>query len=50
VLLNYDIEPIGFVDKQGQEMDEIPIFESRFAGSGVLPVNGDLKVKIKRRV
>jgi hypothetical protein len=49
VLLNYDVEPINFVDKQGKEADKFPTFERRFAGSGVLPVDGDLQVKIKRR-
>ena len=50
VLLNYDIEPINFIDGQGNEKRErFPVFERRFAGSGVLPVDGDLKVKIKRR-
>jgi hypothetical protein len=49
VLLNYDIEPVNFVDGQGKETERFPVFERRFAGSGVLPVDGDLKVKIKRR-
>jgi hypothetical protein len=49
VLLNYDIEPINFVDGQGKETDKFPVFARRFAGSGVLPVEGDLYVKIKRR-
>jgi hypothetical protein len=49
VLLNYDIEPIGFVDGQGKESNKFPVFKRRFAGSGVMPVDGDLHVKIKRK-
>jgi cytochrome P450 len=49
VLLNYDIEAVNFVDGQGKETERFPVYTKTFAGSGVLPADGDLKVKIKRR-
>ena len=50
VLLNYDIQPISFIDEQGNERDKFPGLAKRFGGNGVMTMDGDMKMKMKKRV
>ena len=49
VLLRFDFDVLGFVDKDGKETDDFPGFARVFPGSGALTPSGDLKVKMRRR-
>nr|POE73016.1 cholesterol 7-alpha-monooxygenase [Quercus suber] len=49
ILLRFEFEVKGFVDKDQKSVDAFPGFAKAFAGSGALAPGGDLKVKIKRR-
>ena len=49
VLLNYDIQPLHFLDGQGKKTDKFPELAKRFAGNGIVATEGDLKVRMKRR-
>nr|POE86524.1 cholesterol 7-alpha-monooxygenase [Quercus suber] len=49
ILLRFDFEVMGFVDKDQKRTDMFPEFAKAFAGSGALAPGGDLKVKIRRR-
>lgn len=49
ILLEYDVEPLSFVDACSQECDKFPGFEKEYAGAGVVKQDGDLKVGLKRR-
>ncbi len=49
VLLRFDVEVVGNVDKDGEEAAEMPGFANAFPGSGGLVPGGDMKVKITRR-
>jgi hypothetical protein len=50
VLLNYDISPINFLNSQGNYTDEFPKLATGFPGLGVVPLDGDMKVRMKRKV
>jgi cytochrome P450 len=49
VLLNYDILPISFLDGQGKKTDKFPCLAKTFGGPGVIPIQGDMEVRMKRR-
>jgi hypothetical protein len=50
VLLNYDIQPLDFLDGQGKQMDEFPELAKSLARNGILAMEGDMRVKMKRRL
>ncbi len=49
VLLNYDIQPLNFLDGSGKEIDKFPCLAKRFSGNGIIALEGDMKVRMKRR-
>ena len=49
VLLNYDIQPVKFLDGRGKETDKFPCLSRRLPGSGVIAMEGDMEVRMKRR-
>jgi cytochrome P450 len=49
VLLGYDIEVVGFVDKNGGPFEKFPVMRDGFGGSGVVVQAGDVRVKFKKR-
>jgi len=49
VLLSFDIENLGFVDEQGKSTETFPGLRKAYAGSGIMAMDGDMRVKIKRR-
>ncbi|KAL9069046.1 MAG: hypothetical protein Q9161_005804 [Pseudevernia consocians] len=49
VLLSYDIEPLGFVDGQGISSKRFPDLAKSYSGSGVMVMNGDMRVSMKSR-
>lgn len=49
ILLRFDFEVLGFLDKQGKDIDRFPGFADQYPGAGALVPGGDLKVKMKRR-
>jgi cytochrome P450 len=49
VLLNFDIKPAGFVDGQGRETDSFPGLAKSFQGTGVMMMQGDMRVRMRRR-
>src|SRR5579871_4007742 len=48
-LLDFEIEPLYFIDEKGIECDHFPFFGKEYAGAGVVRMNGDLKVRLRRR-
>ena len=49
VLLAFDFEPVGFVDEQGRSRKDFPGLRQTYSGSGVLAMDGDMRVRIKKR-
>lgn len=49
VLLAFEIEPLGFVDEQRKSKKEFPGLRKSYAGSGIMAMDGDMRVKIKSR-
>jgi cytochrome P450 len=49
ILLRFEFEVLGFMDKAGNTIDHFPGFADQYPGSGALTPGGDLKVKIRRR-
>ena len=50
VLVNFELEPLHFLDGQGKKTENFPGLAKRFAGKGVMTMEGDMKVRIKRRL
>ncbi|KAK3076367.1 hypothetical protein LTS18_013214, partial [Coniosporium uncinatum] len=48
VLLEFEFEPVGFVDMKGNA-GGFPGLSNQYAGAGVVAIGGDMRVKIKRR-
>jgi cytochrome P450 len=48
-LLNFEIEPLYFIDGKGTECYHLPSFGKEYAGAGVGRMDGDLKVRLRRR-
>jgi cytochrome P450 len=49
ILLNFEFEVLGFVDVKGKPSGEFPGLKDAYSGSGVMGMDGDIRVKIKRR-
>lgn len=49
VLLNFDIQPASFVDGQGRETKRFPRLGKGFQGAGVMAMEGDMMVRMKRK-
>lgn len=49
VLLNFDLEFVEYVDEKGKRVNKFPGLREGFTGSGIIMMDGDLKVKMKRR-
>ena len=55
LLLNYDIEYVGFVKGDGSKTKakgseaEFPTLKDNYAGNQVVGIEGDMRVRIKRR-
>lgn len=49
VLLNYDIQWLGFLDGKGNETQKFPGLAKMFAGKGVMSREGDMKVLMRKR-
>lgn len=49
VLLKYDIQPVNFLDGLGKETDKFPCLARRFGGNGIIALEGDMEVRMKRR-
>jgi hypothetical protein len=47
-ILKFDIEPQGWVTHSGKKCDRAAKPDESYAGSGVLPPDRDMMVKIKR--
>lgn len=49
VLLAFEFEVIGFVDEHGKSKAKFPGLRQAYSGTGVVAMDGDVKVKMKRR-
>ena len=49
ILLRFEFEVLGFVNKDGENTDKFPGFANQYPGAGALMPGGDLKVKMRRR-
>lgn len=49
MLLNFSFTFVGFVDDKGQARDSFPQIRGMFSGNGVLDMDGDMVVKMKKR-
>ena len=49
VLLSFEIEPLGFVDGRGKSNKKFPGLAKSYLGSGVMVMDGDMRIKIKSR-
>ncbi|KAF2432330.1 cytochrome P450 [Tothia fuscella] len=49
VLLNFKFEVLGFVDLNGKPRDHFPGLKDSYSGSGIMAMDGDIRVKVMRR-
>lgn len=49
VLLSFEIEPLGFVDEQGKSSKKFPGLARAYSGSGIMVMDGDMKINIQPR-
>jgi hypothetical protein len=49
VLLGYEVEVLGFVDAKGKETEAFPGLRAGYTGTGVIALEGDVKVRLRRR-
>jgi cytochrome P450 len=49
VLLGFAIKSVGCVDVNGKPIDKFPSIRDGMGGSGVIVMNGDVKVRMKKR-
>jgi cytochrome P450 len=49
VLLNFDFEFLYFVNAEGKAGTQFPGFRDAYSGTGVMVMDGDVRVKMKRR-
>jgi Cytochrome P450 len=47
-LLEFDLQGLGYVDQKGMSTEKFPCFVQAFSGSGVIAMDGDVKVRMKR--
>jgi cytochrome P450 len=50
VLLSFELEPLNFLDGQGRETEKFPGLARQFNGNGIMTMEGDMMVRIKRRL
>lgn len=50
MLLDFEIEPLTFVTAKGIATDQFPTLRNAFNGTAVMVMDGDLKVRIQRRL
>lgn len=49
MLMTFEFEPVGFVDQQGKSKKEFPGLGKSFQGSGIMAMDGNMRVKIRSR-
>jgi cytochrome P450 len=49
VLIRFQFEVLGFMDKDGNSIAHLPGFANQYPGSGALTPDGDFKVRMRRR-
>lgn len=49
VLLRFQFDLVGYVDGEGKSRTEFPGLRKAFAGTGIMGMDGDVRVKIRRR-
>jgi hypothetical protein len=49
VVLNFEFEFLGFVDENGEGRREFPGLKDAYSGTAILVMDGDVRVKVKRR-
>lgn len=49
MLSNFDFEVLSYLNEKGKPTDRFPGLREGFSGAGVMVMNGDFKVRIKRR-
>jgi cytochrome P450 len=49
VLLTFEFEFLGFVDDKGKDRNQFPGFKDAYSGTTILVMDGDVRVKVKRR-
>jgi cytochrome P450 len=50
MLLNFDFEFLQFVDAEGKPSAQFPGLRDAYSGTGVMVMDGDVRVKMKRRI
>lgn len=50
ILLTFEMETLGFVNEKGQEMGRFPALRDGYTGSGVIVMDGDVRVRMRRRM
>ncbi|KAF2397932.1 cytochrome P450 [Trichodelitschia bisporula] len=50
LLLAFDFEALGFIGENGEPRETFPSLRKQFAGSGIVNMEGDVKVRMRRRV
>lgn len=49
VLLTFDFEFLGYVNQDGKPRKNFPSLKQAYSGTGVLQMEGDMKVRMKRK-
>ena len=49
ILLRFEFDVLGFVDKDSKAIDHFPGFANQYPGAGALTPGGDFKVRMRRR-
>jgi cytochrome P450 len=49
-LLKFDFKPLGYQTLQGEEVNNFPELANVLGGSGIVPSNGDVKIRMKMRM
>jgi cytochrome P450 len=49
VLANFDFEVLGFVNEEGKKMEKFPGLRKSFVGNGAMAMDGDIRVRIRKR-
>ena len=50
ILLDYDINLVGYLDDKGQNTKSFPGLRDTYPGSGIMTAKGDMKVELKKRI
>jgi cytochrome P450 len=50
VLLEFEIESVGYIDAAGKTVETFPGLKDAYLGAGAVAMDGDLKVRIKQKV